>query len=618
MKTRKEMKQQARKTVFGHYGILLAVCLVAIILGTEFTGSFDILKLPGAAEQQAQERHELIESEFGIDRSDVWNIAYSIIDGSSISNEEKTADDLKNQAVKKSKDETNEVFGRSAGVFANIVNGLTSGLFFVKAVKIIHGLGLSKGAAAIATAMLVSLVSLAFWFLFKNIYSAISKRILLECRIYESVGLSRMFFFLRAGKWLNVCKTMFMAFLFQWLWSLTIIGGIIKYYSYFLVPYIAAENPEIGWNDCITLSRKMMNGHKWECFVAELSFLLWDILGTLTLGLSDLFYVNMYKSAFFAEYYAQLRALSKQNALPGSGFLNDEFLFAKADKEALQNAYSDIKDLKAEQQDEATPTGWRGFIEKNFGITMYNRKDEERFWAYQKRALIIEAAESAADGLAYPDRLSPNPLHRQNNHFERLHYMRHYSIGSLVLMFFAFSLLGWIWEVSFHLYEDGVFVNRGIMHGPWLPIYGFGSLMILTFLYRLRKSPTKEFLAAIGLCGFVEYFTSYFMELAYGVKWWDYSGYFLNIDGRICAEGLLVFGIGGMLIVYLIAPLLDNFIRRIKPAVCVCLCIVLLSLFLCDQIYSTKHPNEGAGITFSARGSAASATASAKTPKNLL
>ena len=230
MNTRKEMKQQARKIVFGHYGILLAVCLVAIILGTEFTGSFDIFKLPGDTEREAQARHELIESEFGVDRSNVWGIAYSIIDGS-IAKEEKTADELTDQAVKKSEDETNEVFGRSAGVFANVVNGLTSGLFFVKIVKIIHGLGLSKDAAALAAAMLVTLASLAFWFLFKNVYSAISKRILLECRTYESVELTRMFFFLRAGKWLNVCKTMFMAFFFQWLWSLTIIGGVIKYYS---------------------------------------------------------------------------------------------------------------------------------------------------------------------------------------------------------------------------------------------------------------------------------------------------------------------------------------------------------------------------------------------------
>ena len=66
-----------------------------------------------------------------------------------------------------------------------------------------------------------------------------------------------------------------------------------------------------------------------------------------------------------------------------------------------------------------------------------------------------------------------------------------------------------------------------------------------------------------------------------------------------------------MLIVYLVAPLFDNFIRRIKPAALVCLCVVLLSVFVCDQLYSAKHPNEGTGITFASDGGAAPAVAAA-------
>ena len=52
--------------------------------------------------------------------------------------------------------------------------------------------------------------------------------------------------------------------------------------------------------------------------------------------------------------------------------------------------------------------------------------------------------------------------------------------------------------------------------------------------------------------------TSLLMEIFNdGTKWWDYSGYFLNLHGRICAEGLLVFGVGGMIVVYILAPLID-------------------------------------------------------------
>ena len=164
----------------------------------------------------------------------------------------------------------------------------------------------------------------------------------------------------------------------------------------------------------------------------------------------------------------------------------------------------------------------------------------------------------------YPSRLDPIPEMAKRQKVETVHYMRHYTVWSLILLFFIFSCIGWVWEVSLHLVNDGEFVNRGVLHGPWLPIYGSGGVLILTVLNKFRKNPAAEFVAIVVLCGVVEYFTSYYLEVTQGKKWWDYSGYFLNLNGRICAEGLLVFGVGGMAIVYALAPVLDNFIRRQK------------------------------------------------------
>ena len=82
-----------------------------------------------------------------------------------------------------------------------------------------------------------------------------------------------------------------------------------------------------------------------------------------------------------------------------------------------------------------------------------------------------------------------------------------------------------------------------------------------------------------------------------GMKWWDYSGYFLNLDGRICGEGLLIFGLGGLAITYLTAPLLDNYLRKIPYRISVPVCLILIGAFLADQSYSKRYPNEGAGIT---------------------
>ena len=165
-------------------------------------------------------------------------------------------------------------------------------------------------------------------------------------------------------------------------------------------------------------------------------------------------------------------------------------------------------------------------------------------------------------------------------------------------MFFSFCFVGWAWEVSLHLVADGVFVNRGMLHGPWLPIYGAGVVLILLADNSLRKKPVLEFIGAVVLSGLVEYYASYFIELSHdGTQWWNYSGYFLNLNGRICAEGLLVFGMGGCAAVYFAAPLLDNLFRKINQKIAIPLCIVLLLAFGIDEVYSSKHPNTGEGIT---------------------
>lgn len=135
------------------------------------------------------------------------------------------------------------------------------------------------------------------------------------------------------------------------------------------------------------------------------------------------------------------------------------------------------------------------------------------------------------------------------------------------------------------------------MHGPWLPIYGSGGILILTLLKKFRDKPYLCFILIFVLCGFLEYTTSYVMEMNTGLKWWDYSGYFLNLDGRICAEGLCVFGIGGMAFIYVLAPVFDNMIAKIKPMMLRVMCVFLLMLFGIDMVYSHYVPNVGEGIT---------------------
>lgn len=175
---------------------------------------------------------------------------------------------------------------------------------------------------------------------------------------------------------------------------------------------------------------------------------------------------------------------------------------------------------------------------------------------------------------------------------------KNYSLNSYILLFFTFSFIGWVWEVMLHLVIDGVFVNRGTMFWPWLPIYGFGGVFILFLLKRFREKPTLLFITAFILCGIIEYSTAWYLEAFKHLKYWDYSGYFLNLHGRICLEGLIVFALGGCVATYIVAPLLDNLYSKINLNINKIICIILIMFFMIDFSYSTfVKPNTGKGIT---------------------
>ncbi|MCU6686408.1 putative ABC transporter permease [Dorea acetigenes] len=176
-------------------------------------------------------------------------------------------------------------------------------------------------------------------------------------------------------------------------------------------------------------------------------------------------------------------------------------------------------------------------------------------------------------------------------------YQRTYSASSLILLFFIFSGMGWIWEVILHIIEDGMIINRGVLAGPWLPIYGAGGILILLLLKKWRRQPFHLFGMIMLLCGTIEYFTSVMLEMLFGVRWWDYSDMLFQLRGRVCLEGLTIFGFGGLFIVYAAAPFLDNRIQKLSTQKRRILCMLLLLLFTGDLLYSFLNPNMGFGIT---------------------
>ncbi len=587
METRKKLKKKARQNLKKHYPIFMVACVIAAFIGSEFISSLSVTKLKTLPESIA------------IEKTKVDKAVQDALNGS-VEESKKETNQLKEEIIKKDEENKTKILGRSRGVFAMIINGLSTGSIYV---TFITGMNSIIGHPNITSIILIAaslLLSFIIWFFLCNMYQVITRRIFLEGRIYQKVPMQRFLFLLRIKRWCRTSWTMFVTSAFYSLWSLTIVGIIIKRYSYILVPYIVAENPNIKTLEAITLSRRMMNGHKWECFKLELSYLGWMILGGFTLGITEVLYSNPYKVATMTEYFVYLREEGKNKKLPGIDALNDTYLYEKAPKEKLEEGYADIIEaLKQSESKEKKPQGLKKGLAEFLGISLASdTKEAEQIEQQERKILRLEIFKNSIRGKEYPMRFFTISERNQRPKLDTINYMRKYSIWSLLAMFFVFAIIGWMWEVMLHIIADGQFVKRGVLQGPWLPIYGYGGILILTVLNKFRSKPLLQFISAITLCGTIEYFASVYLEYIYhGKKWWDYSGYFLNLNGRICAEGLLVFGLGGIAVVYIIAPLLDNILKKINQKKLKIVCCILLILFIADNIYSTKIPNEGKGIS---------------------
>lgn len=160
-------------------------------------------------------------------------------------------------------------------------------------------------------------------------------------------------------------------------------------------------------------------------------------------------------------------------------------------------------------------------------------------------------------------------------------------IEQYILLFFVSAVLGWLMEVVCKLIEFHRFINRGFLIGPYCPIYGVGSVILSAALTRYADSPVLVFLMAVLICGTLEYATSYVMEKLFHARWWDYSQRRFNINGRVCANTLIPFGLLGLVMIYLIKPFLFDLFAQIPPRWLDTLCIVLTAGLLADVAVST-------------------------------
>lgn len=158
-----------------------------------------------------------------------------------------------------------------------------------------------------------------------------------------------------------------------------------------------------------------------------------------------------------------------------------------------------------------------------------------------------------------------------------------------VLMFMLFSVAGWCMEVVLKLIQFHRFINRGFLIGPYCPIYGTGSVLITCMVHLIAgtaPNAVEAFLISFFFCGALEYFSSWYMEKVFHARWWDYSHKPMNLDGRIWIGNLILFGIGGVIIVKLAAPFLFDLFSRIPEKIAGIISIICVLLMLTDYVVS--------------------------------
>lgn len=160
-----------------------------------------------------------------------------------------------------------------------------------------------------------------------------------------------------------------------------------------------------------------------------------------------------------------------------------------------------------------------------------------------------------------------------------------YNICLYFFMFYCYSIFGWILECIDQTIEQKKFIHdRGFFIGPYCPIYGCGAMYMYFFLNRYYNDPITLFIMAVVGTSIIEYVTSYLMEKLFKARWWDYTHMRFNLEGRICLRNSVLFGILGVLFIYILNPAFLFVVEKIPKTNLIVISIILFITFLVDNI----------------------------------
>ena len=166
-------------------------------------------------------------------------------------------------------------------------------------------------------------------------------------------------------------------------------------------------------------------------------------------------------------------------------------------------------------------------------------------------------------------------------------------LQNILIYYFVCSVIGWILEMLYAYMIAGHFVDRGFLYGPMCPIYGCGAvvMVLITEIIKKRELNTGwKFLIITAIFTVLEYLASLILEAIFGLRWWDYTNEFLNINGRVCLIFSLIFGMMGIIFTeFIYEPskrLIEKVRKKLSTKTIWIILIILMSAWLVDEVFS--------------------------------
>ncbi|MBQ8180567.1 MAG: hypothetical protein IJ010_01155 [Ruminococcus sp.] len=154
----------------------------------------------------------------------------------------------------------------------------------------------------------------------------------------------------------------------------------------------------------------------------------------------------------------------------------------------------------------------------------------------------------------------------------------------LSFFFIIYAILGWCLEVLYEAVDQGKFVNRGFLNGPYCPIYGFGVLIVIGVLTPIKENLIVLYIGSVLLTSLLEFITGFVLEKIFYQKWWDYSDIPFNLKGYICLKFSLLWGVACVGVMRLIHPAIEGIVRWIPHTLGIIILIILFTGFISDIV----------------------------------